>query len=217
MQRGISAVGSAQHWQCWGQGFESPMLHQKKALAEASAFLVKFAYGEWNMASPCEIASLWNICFANVRGEFYFTSTEGRYFTISARKLFHIRREPNISLKNSPPQVADDIQGFHLDLSLNVWYRFLNPLRFLYPFRCLTNLGRMIPPRRAIDACARWKFHCKHLASFDLLVSLQTKFEKYSKNHLHSKEKYAIIQQLHPSQRIRRSTQVVEEAWLEIS
>ena len=21
----ISAVGSAQHWQCWGQGFESPM------------------------------------------------------------------------------------------------------------------------------------------------------------------------------------------------
>ena len=26
--RGISAVGSAQHWQCWGQGFESPMLHQ---------------------------------------------------------------------------------------------------------------------------------------------------------------------------------------------
>ena len=28
--RGISAVGSAQHWQCWGQGFESPMLHRKK-------------------------------------------------------------------------------------------------------------------------------------------------------------------------------------------
>ena len=25
---GISAVGSAQHWQCWGQGFESPILHQ---------------------------------------------------------------------------------------------------------------------------------------------------------------------------------------------
>ena len=28
MERGISAAGSAQHWQCWGQGFESPMLHQ---------------------------------------------------------------------------------------------------------------------------------------------------------------------------------------------
>ena len=30
--RGISAVGSAQHWQCWGQEFESPMLHQMKTL-----------------------------------------------------------------------------------------------------------------------------------------------------------------------------------------
>lgn len=28
--RGISAVGSASHWQCGGQGFKSPMLHQKK-------------------------------------------------------------------------------------------------------------------------------------------------------------------------------------------
>ena len=28
--RGISAVGSASHWQCGGQGFESPMLHQIK-------------------------------------------------------------------------------------------------------------------------------------------------------------------------------------------
>ena len=55
-------------------------------------FSTKFAFGEWNMASPCEIASLWNICYANVMGEFYFTSTKGRYFTISARKLFHIRR-----------------------------------------------------------------------------------------------------------------------------
>ena len=27
--RGISAVGSASHWQCGGQGFKSPMLHQK--------------------------------------------------------------------------------------------------------------------------------------------------------------------------------------------
>ena len=27
---GISAAGSASHWQCGGQGFESPMLHQMK-------------------------------------------------------------------------------------------------------------------------------------------------------------------------------------------
>ena len=25
--RGVSAVGSARHWQCRGQGFESPTLH----------------------------------------------------------------------------------------------------------------------------------------------------------------------------------------------
>ena len=30
--RGISAVGSAQHWQCWGQEFESPMLHNRGRL-----------------------------------------------------------------------------------------------------------------------------------------------------------------------------------------
>ena len=29
--RGISAAGSAQHWQCWGQRFESAMLHQNKS------------------------------------------------------------------------------------------------------------------------------------------------------------------------------------------
>ena len=28
--RGISAAGSAQHWQCWGQRFESAMLHKAK-------------------------------------------------------------------------------------------------------------------------------------------------------------------------------------------
>jgi len=40
---------------------------------------------------------------ANV-GKFHFTSNKAigdvRYFTISARKLFHIRHKPNISLKN---------------------------------------------------------------------------------------------------------------------
>ena len=28
--RGVSAVGSAQRWQRWGQGFESPTLHHLK-------------------------------------------------------------------------------------------------------------------------------------------------------------------------------------------
>ena len=33
-----------------------------------------------------------------MKGEFHFTSNVVRYFTISVRKLFHIRRKPNISL-----------------------------------------------------------------------------------------------------------------------
>ena len=37
--RGISAVGSAQHWQCWGHGFESRMLHHiKKRIATETLF-----------------------------------------------------------------------------------------------------------------------------------------------------------------------------------
>ena len=34
--RGISAAGSAQHWQCWGQEFESPMLHQTQEIRTSS-------------------------------------------------------------------------------------------------------------------------------------------------------------------------------------
>ena len=35
---GVSAVGSAQHWQCWGQGFESPTLHQTDAQSAFQPF-----------------------------------------------------------------------------------------------------------------------------------------------------------------------------------
>ena len=38
--RGISAVGSAQHWQCWGQEFESPMLHGEESPCEIKGFLL---------------------------------------------------------------------------------------------------------------------------------------------------------------------------------
>ena len=50
--RGISAVGSAQHWQCWGQGFKSPMLHQKKDQVERlGLFSTKFALRASEIAS----------------------------------------------------------------------------------------------------------------------------------------------------------------------
>ena len=41
--RGISAVGSAPHWQCGGQGFDSPILHQKTVDYEikSTAFFFK--------------------------------------------------------------------------------------------------------------------------------------------------------------------------------
>ena len=51
---------------------------------------------QWNSPSASEIsfgyeiASLWNICFANIKGEFYFTSSEARYFIIHNSELFHI-------------------------------------------------------------------------------------------------------------------------------
>ena len=55
---------------------------------------VKFGFAKWNTV----LKHVWNICFANVKGEFNFTSNGVRYFIISARKLFHIRSQPNISL-----------------------------------------------------------------------------------------------------------------------
>ena len=53
-----------------------------------------------------EIASLSNICYANVKCSLrerrqisFHIATKEQYFTISERELFHIRRKANISLK----------------------------------------------------------------------------------------------------------------------
>ena len=40
--RGISAAGSAQHWQCWGQEFESPMLHAEIRADNRFGFFLVF-------------------------------------------------------------------------------------------------------------------------------------------------------------------------------
>ena len=59
---GISAAGSAPHWQCGGQGFESPMLHQIEnltAVSSAVIFLRRFLFRRWqadtgrNPFMPC--------------------------------------------------------------------------------------------------------------------------------------------------------------------
>ena len=84
-------------------GFKSRFPHQKEAHIslpdKCVLFSTKFAFGEWNMASPCEIAPLWNICFANVKWRILFhIATKEQYFTMCDSTLFHIRRTPNISL-----------------------------------------------------------------------------------------------------------------------
>ena len=54
---GISAVGSAQHWQCWGQGFESPMLHQKEKARRSRAFSFWWSIGLDKKPASCETDS----------------------------------------------------------------------------------------------------------------------------------------------------------------
>ena len=72
--------------------------HKKKAVCESKRlFLVKFAFGEWNMASPCEIASLWNICFANVKMRILFHHEWSEWFHLSGAKISHFAKQ-NISL-----------------------------------------------------------------------------------------------------------------------
>ena len=62
-------------------------------------FSVKFVPAERvKYADACEIAYGSEMRFAREENEFHFTFCEAKYFTISARKLFHIRRKPNISL-----------------------------------------------------------------------------------------------------------------------
>ena len=65
-------------------------------------FSVKFVPAERvKYADACEIAYGSEMRFAREENEFHFTFCEAKYFTISARKLFHIRRKPNISLNLS--------------------------------------------------------------------------------------------------------------------
>ena len=59
---------------------------------------------------------------------FHFTLRPvGAIFHNSRSELFHIRLVPNISLKNSPQQVADDIQGYAL-IYLRKWDIINSPM-----------------------------------------------------------------------------------------
>ena len=61
-ERGVSAVGSAQHWQCWGQGFESPTLHQRAVPApNCSTFCAaaRFRVPRWFRCCRCFTFHRW--------------------------------------------------------------------------------------------------------------------------------------------------------------
>ena len=75
---------------------------RKKHLLQQVLFSVKFVPAERvKYADACEIAYGSEMRVAREENEFHFTFCEAKYFTISARKLFHIRRKPNISLNFS--------------------------------------------------------------------------------------------------------------------
>ena len=87
---------------------------RKKHLPRQVLFSTKFALaGKWNISAKCEIRLRRVKYSLRECGQISFhIATKEQYFTISARELFHIRRKANISLKNSPQQVADDIHAF---------------------------------------------------------------------------------------------------------
>ena len=66
-------------------------------------------------------------CAAARQGIYFISHYDRReqYFTMCDSTLFHIRPGPNISLKNSPQQLADDMQGLRLDLFVKVCYNTL--------------------------------------------------------------------------------------------
>ncbi len=57
MRRGVSAVGSAQHWQCWGHGFKSRTLHTKSTSRLGGVLFVYLRFGLGNVVY-CVIRSL---------------------------------------------------------------------------------------------------------------------------------------------------------------
>ena len=73
---------------------------RKKHLRKQVLFSTKFAFGEWNMASPCEIATLWNICFANVKRRISFHIERSEIFHNFRKKIVSHSAMPNISLNS---------------------------------------------------------------------------------------------------------------------
>ena len=102
MERGISAAGSAQHWQCWGQGFESPMLHQQKKNIclprQMFFFWMMFAFGKW-----CWLRQWWRlrlmICgFATFWGKHHIIAERSGATSFWAKRKTSYRRKAMLHL-----------------------------------------------------------------------------------------------------------------------
>ena len=74
--------------------------HKKTTGFDLSFFQRNSPCGEWNLASPSEIASLWNICFANVRRRISFHIEQSEIFHNFRKEIISHSATPNISLKS---------------------------------------------------------------------------------------------------------------------
>ena len=114
---------------------------------------VKYSFGAWNTLRVWNALRAWG-------GEFHFTSTEGRYFTIFARKLFHIRQRrifhsflptsPKLWTDSNRHTVGDDLPGVP-NKFVQTGRRGRRPLQFknyLQSHRCNGVLDRFGPPHR---------------------------------------------------------------------
>ena len=83
-KRGISAAGSAPHWQCGGQGFKSPMLHQYKTplLLQSGVLYLRSDVCLTASDVPCgsDVAYACDVFYAHVYRQHCITASETDYW-----------------------------------------------------------------------------------------------------------------------------------------
>ncbi len=84
--RGISAVGSARHWQCRGHGFESRMLHNEKRHLYGVFF--RYAHFIYGTRSSVKKTVRWTVFSGDRR------FLQGTHFKICTHALQKPRRVP---------------------------------------------------------------------------------------------------------------------------
>ena len=94
---GISAVGSAPHWQCGGHGFESRMLHQKEKPPTRRFFFLYFSL--LSLLSSLLSAVLWRLFQIREKREKWKVSVSASpMYIFSASPTFSVLARPIFSL-----------------------------------------------------------------------------------------------------------------------